>query len=104
MGVVAAGSLPSDPLDALRELTASEAELERLRRDMVRAARAAGATWDQIGEALSMTRQSAWEYFSRTTRDVIAGTAAANEQLGEGDAEQLAVEEVRAVRRQRRNR
>jgi hypothetical protein len=30
----------------------------------VRRARALGATWARIGEALGMTRQSAWERFS----------------------------------------
>ena len=63
----AASDLPSDPLDALRELARSETELDRLRRAYVRGARAAGATWEQVGEALGMTRQSAWEYFSRDT-------------------------------------
>jgi hypothetical protein len=104
VGVVTAGALPSDPLEALRELTASEAELDRLRRDSVCAARAAGVTWDQIGEALGMTRQSAWEYFSHDTREAMTRTAEGNEQLDEHAAEQLAVEEVRAVRRQRRHR
>jgi hypothetical protein len=30
----------------------------------VRRARALGATWARIGDALGMTRQSAWERFS----------------------------------------
>ena len=104
MGVIATGALPSDPLDALRELTEGEAELDRLRRASVRAARAAGATWDQVGEALGMTRQSAWEYFSRETRAAIERNAQRNEDLDERDALQLAVDEVRAVRRARRAR
>jgi uncharacterized NAD(P)/FAD-binding protein YdhS len=104
MGVIAAHELPSDPLDALRALTASEAELERLRRNAVRAARAAGATWDQIGDALGMTRQSAWEYFSRNTRANLARNAQRNTELGEDQAEQLAVDEAKAARRQRRAR
>ena len=105
MDVIVVGkALPSNPLDALRALTAGEAELDRLRRSTVRAARAAGATWDEIGEALGMTRQSAWEYFSRETRAALARTAGSNDDLDEAEAEQLAVEEVRAVRRQRRAR
>jgi hypothetical protein len=104
MGVIATGALSSDPLDALRQLTEGEAELDRLRRASVRAARAAGATWDQVGEALGMTRQSAWEYFSRETRAAIEHNAQRNEDLDERDAMQLAVDEVRAVRRARRAR
>jgi hypothetical protein len=42
--------------------------LEALRRERVEAARRQGATWDQIGESLGMSRQSAWEYYTRTTR------------------------------------
>ena len=65
--------LPSDPLEALRELTRTEAELGQLRRQFVADARTAGVSWDEIGESLGMTRQSVWEYFSRPvaeTRDV----------------------------------
>ena len=59
MDVIAADALSADPLEALRELTRSEPELERLRRDRVLAARAAGATWEQVGNALGVSRQSA---------------------------------------------
>ena len=104
MGVIAADALPSDPLDALRELADGEAELDRLRRAAVRSARGAGATWEQIGDALGMTRQSAWEYFSRDTSAAIARVAGSNDDLDEDDALTLAVDEVRAVRRARRAR
>lgn len=52
-------SLPADPLEALRELSRADAELEALRRERVEVARRQGATWDQIGESLGMSRQSA---------------------------------------------
>jgi uncharacterized NAD(P)/FAD-binding protein YdhS len=104
MGLIAASELPSEPLDALRELARSETELDRLRRAYVRAARAAGATWEQVGEALGMTRQSAWEYFSHDTWAEIERIAHANNELSEADAVDLAVDEVRAVLRQRRAR
>jgi hypothetical protein len=104
VSVVSAGSLSSDPLNALRELAEGEAELDRLRRVAVRRARAAGVTWDQIGEALGMTRQSAWEYFSRDVRGALARNADANTDLDEAEALELAVKEVRAVRRARRAR
>ena len=98
MDVIAPEALPAEPLDALRELTRCEHELEKLRRDRVKAARAAGASWKQVGEVLGMTEQCAWEYFCRDARKVIASTAEANRELGEDEAVELAVEEVRAVR------
>ena len=68
------------------------------------AARAAGASWEQVGEALGMSRQSAWEYFSAETRKRLAANAAANKDLSEDDAMALAVSEIKAVRRQHRSR
>ncbi len=94
--------MPADPLDALRALTHTEAELDELRREQVAAARDAGATWEQVGEALGMSRQSAWEYYAARTRSEIGANAAANAGLSEDDVMDLAVEEVRAVRRRRR--
>ena len=90
--------LPSDPLEALRELTRTEAELGELRRRFVVSARAAGASWDQIGESLGMSRQSAWEYFSRPARESMAARASS---LDDDEAMRLAVEETREVRRRR---
>ncbi len=102
MSVVSVDALPADPLAALRELTRGEAELEAVRRAKVDAARAAGASWEQIGEALGVSRQSAWEYYSSAARSQLAAKVEANADLSEADAMDLAVEEVRAVRRRRR--
>ncbi len=101
MGVVNAEALPSNPIDALRELAVGEAELDRLRRATMTAARANGATWEQIGEALGMTRQSAWEYLSRETRAALSRNVAKNDELTEAEAIAAAVEEVSASRRAR---
>ena len=57
MKVIDVDSLPADPLEALRELSRADVELEALRRERVEAARSQGATWDQIGESLGMSRQ-----------------------------------------------
>jgi hypothetical protein len=95
MGVITADALPSNPLDALRELAVGEAELDRLRRATMTVARARGATWEQIGEALGVTRQSAWEYFSRETRSALARHVAKNDELTEVEAMAAAVAEVR---------
>ncbi len=93
--------LPADPLGALRELTRTETELEKMRQSWVAAARASGATWEEIGEALGMTRQSAWEYYASRTRADLVANSAANSELSGDEALNLAVEEVRMVRRSR---
>ncbi len=54
-------------------------ELDGLRWNQIAAARDAGASWATIGEALGVSRQSAWEYFTR--------------RVGEDEALELAVEE-----------
>ena len=102
MAIIAAHELPADPLDALHELARGEIELERLCRDRIASARAAGATWEQIGAALGTTKQAAREFFTRDARIAVAGNTDGDEQLGEDEALALAVEEVRAVRRRRR--
>ena len=101
MDLITPDALPADPIDALRELVRCEGEIERLRRERIKEARSAGASWKQVGEVLGMTEQSAWEYFTRSARAAIAGAAEENEALGEDDAVELSVEEVRAVRRRR---
>jgi hypothetical protein len=102
MSVVSLDALPADPLAALRELTRGEAELEAVRRAKVEAARDAGASWEQVGEALGVSRQSAWEYYSSAVRSKLAANVEATADLSEADAMDLAVEEVRSVRRRRR--
>jgi hypothetical protein len=94
-------SLPADPLEALQELSRAEVEIEALRRERVEAARRQGATWDQIGESLGISRQSAWEYYTRQTRRVLDESAACSD-LGEDAAMRIATEDVSRVRRRRR--
>jgi hypothetical protein len=102
MKVIDAESLPPDPLEALQELSQADLELEALRRERVAEARRQGATWDQIGESLGMSRQSAWEYFTRETRRMLdEGTGGGD--LGEDEAMRIATEEITRVRRRRRS-
>ena len=101
MSVILSNRLPPEPLDALRALASGQVELDRLRRAYVAEARRVGISWAQIGEALGMTRQSAWEYFTRDARAAIEATAQASAEIGEDEALALAVEETRAVRRRR---
>lgn len=100
MKVIDVHSLPGDPLEALRELSRADVEIEALRRQRVEVARRQGATWEQIGEGLGMSRQSAWEYYTRDTRQVLE-EAVANSDLDEADAMRVATEEVSRVRRLR---
>jgi ClpX C4-type zinc finger protein len=53
-----------DVLASLPRLAAVRAQVERSLTGYVGKARSEGATWARIGEALGMTRQSAWERFS----------------------------------------
>ena len=48
----------------LSDLASANAELERRLASCVEEARSVDATWEQIGQALGVTRQSAWQRFS----------------------------------------
>ena len=102
MRVIDTDALPADPLEALRELSRVDSELESLRRDRVEAARRAGVSWEQIGEALGMSRQSAWEYYTRDARQGLQQTVSANSDLEEEEALRIATDEVSTMRRRRR--
>lgn len=51
-------------LDLLPKVAAGYRQVEDNLTGLVRRARELGATWTRIGEALGVTRQSAWERFS----------------------------------------
>ncbi|MGH2760290.1 MAG: hypothetical protein ACRDKJ_12105 [Actinomycetota bacterium] len=53
-----------EPLKELEKLGRLARNLDPYLRDFVGCARDAGHTWTEIGEALGMTRQAAWERFS----------------------------------------
>src|ERR1700734_702679 len=53
-----------EALASLPRIAAAGAQVEQHLAGWVHKARAVGATWARIGEALGMTRQSAWERFS----------------------------------------
>lgn len=60
----AAGDWESEPLDGLREACHLSTALDKLTRESVQRAREAGHSWTQIGEALGVTKQTAWERYS----------------------------------------
>ena len=102
MKVIDTDALPADPLKAIRELSRVDSELESLRRDQVEAARRAGVSWEQIGEALGMSRQSAWEYYNRDARQALDQTVSANSDFEEAEALRIATDEVSTMRHRRR--
>ena len=99
MKVIDVDSLPAEPLRALRELSRVGTELETLLRERVADARRGGATWEEIGESLGMSRQAAWEYYTRDVRRILDR---AGDELSEDDALHIATEEVSELRRRRR--
>ena len=58
------GDWDEKPLDGLCESAGLARAVDKLQRHLVTQARDAGRTWTEIGEALGVTRQSAWERFS----------------------------------------
>ena len=101
MSLLDLDAMPTEPLEALREIARTADEFDSLKRSQVAAARRAGQTWEAIGEALGISRQSAWSYYTTDIRAELAANVQANADLEEDDAIELAVAEVKAVRRER---
>ena len=78
------GDWTSQPLDALRECCRAETALEKAIWQTVHSAREAGHSWTEIGGALGITRQTAWQRFSGEMRHPITGEEIEreNEQSG----------------------
>ncbi len=103
MSLLVPDSLPSDPIDAIEQITASEMELDRLRCELVMQARASGRSWEQIASALGTSRQAAWQYYTTRFRREFDNVGGSEEVLSDDEAMELAVAESRAVRRRRRS-
>ena len=54
-----------DPMEVLRLAGTYQRYLFEIQDKAVRAARAQGRTWEEIGEAVGTTRQAAWQRFSK---------------------------------------
>ena len=54
----------ADPLDALRALQQRERELDDARRLWIARARMQGRSWSEIGAALGVSKQAAWQLFN----------------------------------------
>jgi hypothetical protein len=62
------GDLERDPLGGLCESARVAGALDKLQRQLVQQARAAGKSWTEIGTALGVSKQSAWQRFAAPER------------------------------------
>lgn len=67
------GDWDSYPLEALRECCRAETALEKAMWQTVAKARESGHSWTEIGDALGVTKQTAWQRFSGDMRHPITG-------------------------------
>ena len=58
------GDWRSDPLKVIAGIREGSRSLDRWQRKAVKAARKQGMSWGEIGSALGVSRQGAWERFS----------------------------------------
>lgn len=54
------------PLDGLCETARAAGALLKLQHDLVSTARRSGKSWTEIGAALGVSKQAAWERFARS--------------------------------------
>lgn len=69
----ALGDWEADPIGALRECRRAATALEKAMTQTVAAARVAGQSWEAIGDALGVKKQTAWQRFSGGMRHPITG-------------------------------
>jgi hypothetical protein len=58
------GEWEHEPLSGLCESARVAGALDKLQRHLVQQARAAGSSWTEIGTALGVSKQSAWQRFA----------------------------------------
>lgn len=63
-------AIERDPLDIIRFITRVPKDLEIALRHAVKVARDQGHTWQEIGDAIGLTRQAAWERYATDITDV----------------------------------
>jgi hypothetical protein len=67
------GNWEAHPLEALRECCRARTALEKAMWQTVGKAREAGRSWTEIGDAVGVTQQTAWQRFSGEMRHPITG-------------------------------
>jgi hypothetical protein len=90
-----------DALAVLAEIAEQIRSLELQKLRLIGVAQERGASWDQIGTALDVTRQAAWEKYRERVRDVLDATATRAED-GEAETLESAANVLREIRRRRR--
>lgn len=100
---VSINSASDDALDLLGLLSSTQEQVARWRREAVARARRQDRSWSEIGAALGISRQAAWEQFSA---DVEAMLDEVHDKSGltEDEAMQLANDEIKKMRAERRER
>ena len=91
----------SDALAILAEVAQQIRSLEAEKIRMIGIAQERGASWDQIGSALDVTRQAAWEKYRERVRDLLDATASRADH-GEAETIESAANVLREIRRRRR--
>jgi hypothetical protein len=79
------GDWEAQPIEALRECRRAATALEKAMWQTVGEAREAGRSWAEIGKALGVTKQTAWQRFSGGLRHPITGEQIDRE--GESDTQ-----------------
>ena len=90
-----------EPLAALRVLQDQERTLAQAKRDLIAEARRRGRSWSEIGAALGVSKQAAWELYNAEVTALLDRIAQRSD-LSEDEASALAREELAAARRERR--
>ena len=104
---VSTGAETGDPttmLDALRKAERCDVPLTESCRELMRAARLSGASWDQIGDAVGLTGAKARSRFVRSSAAASISSGNSADNPGDDEVMALAVSESKAVRRQHVNR
>lgn len=91
----------SDALGALSVVERDMRALEVRKLRLIGAAQRHGASWDEIGSALEVSRQAAWEKYRDRVR-VLFDVAADRAQRSEEETLESAATVLREVRRRRR--
>jgi len=90
-----------DPIDRIRALKAADEQVELWVVQAVGEARQAGRSWSDIGQALGVSRQAAWQLYNAALNSAIAEVRQKSD-LSEEEAIAMAGQELRAVRVRRR--
>jgi len=77
------GDWQAAPVAALLECRRAATALEKVMWQTVAEAREAGHSWQEIGDALGVTKQTAWQRFSGEMRHPITGESIEKEDGGD---------------------